>query len=121
MTVKKISGLPDHVLGFEAVGEIEDDDYAAVIVPAVEDLLQRHEKVRVLYVLTEEFEKYDGDAMWDDAKLGLDHFGKWERIALVTDHEGYRRALKVFGFLMPGKVKVFDLDHRADAETWIAE
>ena len=121
MTVKQISGLPDHVLGFEASDEIEDDDYVDVILPAVEDLLERQEKVRILYVLTEDFEKYEADAMWEDTKMGLHYFGKWERIAFVTDHTGYRRAIKAFGFLMPGEVKVFSLDERAAAETWIAE
>ena len=47
--------------------------------------------------------------------------GKWERIGLVTDHAGYRRAIKAFGFMMPGEVKVFDLAHRADAEAWVSE
>ena len=120
MTVTIIEGLPDHVLGLEAGGEIEDDDYEDVILPAVADLLTRHDEVRVLYVLGEDFEKFELDAMWEDAKMGLQHFGKWERIAFVTDNTGYRRAVKVFGFLMPGEVKVFTLAERADAEAWVA-
>jgi hypothetical protein len=121
MTIEIIEGLPDQVLGLEASGEIEDDDYVDVVLPAIEALLEQHERVRILYVLTEDFEKYEADAMWEDTKMGLHYFGKWERIGLVTDHAGYRRAITAFGFMMPGEVKVFDLAHRADAEAWVAE
>jgi len=120
MAVTVIQGLPGNVLGVEAVGEIEDDDYEDVILPAVERILEQHDKVRVLYVLGDDFERSDTDAMWDDAKMGLHHLGKWERIALVTDHAGYRRAVRVFGFLMPGEVKVYPLAERDSAQAWIA-
>lgn len=120
MTVTIMSGLPDHVLGLRASGEIDDDDYEDVIIPAVEELLARHEGVRILYVLGEDFERFEADAMWEDAKMGLSHIGKWERIAFVTDHVGYRRAVKVFGFLMPGEVKVFPLAELDDASAWVA-
>ena len=120
MTISVIKGLPDNVLGLEASGEIEDDDYDDVVIPAVEELLEHTEKARILYLLTEDFEKFEADAMWEDAKMGLHHFGKWERIAFVTDHKGYRRAVKTFGFLMPGEVKVFSLGELDDAKTWIS-
>jgi hypothetical protein len=42
-------------------------------------------------------------------------------LGFVTDQAGNRRAIKAFGILIPGDVKVFDLAHLTDAETWIAE
>jgi len=120
MSVTVIDGLPENVIGFEAVGEVEDDDYEDVILPAVEQLLESHEKVRILYVLGADFEKYEADAMWEDTKMGLHYRGKWERIALVTDHKGYQRSVKAFGFLMPGEVKVYPLAELDAAKEWIA-
>jgi hypothetical protein len=120
MTVTVLQGLPENVLGIEAAGEIEDDDYEDVILPAVARILEQHDKVRVIYVLGDDFEKFDAEAAWEDAKMGLRHFGNWERIAFVTDHPGYRRAVKMFGFLMPGDVQVFPLAEQARAEAWIA-
>ena len=121
MTVRVISGLPANVLAFEAIGEIEDDDYEDVLIPAVEEILKTQDKVRFLYVLGEDFEKYEADAMWEDTKMGMSHLGKWERIAVVTDHNGYRRSVKAFGFLMPGKVKVFPMAELDDAKAWVSE
>ena len=118
--IRIIDDLPDNVLGFEAVGEVEDDDYEDVLIPAVEGLLQNQDKVRILYVLGEDFEKYEADAMWEDAKMGMHHLGQWERIAVVTDHKGYQRSIKAFGFLMPGEVKVYPLSELAAARAWIA-
>ncbi|MGI9603000.1 MAG: STAS/SEC14 domain-containing protein [Acidimicrobiales bacterium] len=119
MTVKLLDDLPDNVIGLEAIGEFEDDDYEDVILPAVERLLADHDAVRILYVMGEDFEKYEADAMWEDTKMGMHYRGKWERIAVVTDHKGYQRSIKAFGFLMPGEVKVYPMAELAAAKTWI--
>ena len=42
-------------------------------------------KVRIVYVLGPEFEEYEGDAMWEDAKLGMHHMFDFERVGVVTD------------------------------------
>ncbi|MDH3754874.1 MAG: STAS/SEC14 domain-containing protein [Acidimicrobiia bacterium] len=119
MTVKLLDDLPDNVIGFEAIGEVDDDDYEDVILPAVERLLGDHDAVRILYVMGEDFDKYEADAMWEDTKMGMHYRGKWERIAVVTDHKGYQRSIKAFGFLMPGDVKVYPMAQLADAKAWI--
>ena len=43
----------------------------------------------------------------------MEHVQRWERIALVTDVEWIGNAMKVFGFLMPGEMRLFSL---ADAD-----
>ena len=69
-----ISGLPDNVVGIRAVGDVEDDDYEDVLVPEMEDRLSPHDKIRFLCVLGPEFEGYEADAVWEDAKLGARTF-----------------------------------------------
>ncbi len=34
-----LDDLPDHVAGVRAIGEVDDDDYEDVLVPAIEDRL----------------------------------------------------------------------------------
>jgi hypothetical protein len=53
--IELTKGLPDGVIGLEAVGEVTSDDYATVAVPAVEQALVTHEKIRLLHVLDERF------------------------------------------------------------------
>jgi len=95
------------------------NDYENVLVPALQAELADRGKIRFLYVLGSEFTGYDGAALWDDTKVGLDHWGAWERIALVTDKGTYQGMVKAFGFLMPGEVKVFPLAERDAAVAWV--
>lgn len=116
-----IQDLPDQVVGIRAIGDVEDDDYEDLLVPTIEDRLSRHEKIRLLYVLGPEFEGYEADAMWDDAKLGMKTFTSYERIAIATDSALVRRSVKAFGWLMPGDVKVFAIADLDGATSWIQD
>lgn len=120
MGMELLADLPDDVVGVRAIGEVDDDDYEDVLVPAIEDRLSRHDKIRLLYVLGPEFTGYDADAMWEDTKLGLKTFTSYERMAVVTDATWVRRAVKAFGWLIPGEVQVFHADQLAAARNWIA-
>ena len=116
-----IDGLPDHVIGVRAIGEVTDDDYEDVLVPAVDQRRSRHDKIRLLYVLGEEYTGYEADAMWEDAKLGMRTATAYDRIAVVTDATWMRRAMSAFGWLMPGEVRVFGVASLDDATAWISD
>ena len=117
--IELIPALPSNVVGLVAKGEVTAADYHDRIEPAVEQALAEHDKIRFLYVLGAEFTGFSGGAMWEDGKLGLGHVGKWERIAVVAREAWVRHAVNVFGYLIPGEVKVFDLADEADAAEWI--
>ena len=89
----------DDTIGFAAKGEVSGSDYETVLVPAIEQALQEHDKINLLYVLGDDFTGYELAAMWDDTKVGMSHLFSWRRIAMVTDHDGYRRMVQGFGFL----------------------
>jgi hypothetical protein len=119
--IEQIPDLPDNVLGFSAKGSVTAGDYEAVIIPAVEALFSRYRKVRLLYQLGEEFSGFDAAAMWDDTKVGFKHFTGWERMAVVSDVEWIRGAVRVFGLAIPGHVRVFHNREFAEAVRWISE
>lgn len=119
MPVEMIPALPDNVIGFIAKGEIHGEDYEATIDPAIEDALAKHDKLRLLYVLGADFTGYSGGAAWEDGKLGMKHLTRWERIAVVSDHDWVRHTVDVFGYLIPGKVRTFPLAEEADASEWV--
>jgi hypothetical protein len=66
-----LDDLPDNAIGVRAIGDVEGDDYEDVLVPAIEDRLSRHDKVRLLYLLGPEFTGYEGGGIREDAKLGF--------------------------------------------------
>ena len=119
--VESIEGLAENVVGFRGVGRITSEDYEKVLIPAVEAKLAEGQKVRLLYCLGEDFEGFDAGAMWDDAKVGLRHITSWERIAFVTDVEWLRETVKIFGFVMPGQVRVFKNSELSEAKEWVSE
>jgi hypothetical protein len=119
--IQVIPAEADNVLAFSAIGKVSGADYEQVLMPAVEAALQENEKVRLLYHFGPDFEGYDADAMWDDAKIGMKHYTSFEKIAVVTDVKWMVRSVKAFGFLMPGEVRVFDNDEFDAAMIWIAE
>ncbi|MGD2020633.1 MAG: STAS/SEC14 domain-containing protein [Thiohalocapsa sp.] len=117
--IERLSGLPDNVLGFSAHGQVTAADYEEHVMPAVDEALTSHEKVRLLYQLGEDFDGFDAGAFWEDAKVGLSHLAAWERIALVTDVGWLRSAAKAMGFMMPGEVRVYSNAELDSARNWL--
>jgi hypothetical protein len=119
--VEKMEGLPEGVLGFSAKGTVTKVDYEEVIIPAVEEALVRFRKVRLLYALGRDFKEFEAAAMWEDAKIGLEHLTSWERVAVVTDVDWIKSAIKAFGFLLHGHIRVFQNSEIIEARIWIGE
>jgi stage II sporulation SpoAA-like protein len=119
--LERMQGLPENVIGFEAVGEVTGADYELLLIPAIEKMLERHRSIRLLYHLGGDFTGFDAKALWDDAKVGLQHLTAWERVAVVTDVEWIRNAMKVFGFAMSGHVRVFGNGELSEARVWLSE
>jgi len=119
--IELMSDLPERVLGVTVSGEVTAADYQTVLVPAIEGQLTKHKKVRLLYVIGDQFEGYTGGAAWEDAKVGMKHLTSFERVAVVTDVDWVENMIKAFGFAIPGEVRVFDDDDLEAARQWISE
>jgi hypothetical protein len=117
--IERMTGLPDNVIGLSAHGKVSAADYEQHVVPAVEEVLTAHDKVRLLYQLGDDFDGFEVGALWEDAKVGLSHLAAWERIALVTDVDWIRNATKAMGFMMPGEVRVFANAELDAARDWL--
>jgi hypothetical protein len=118
--IELIEGLPDGVVGLEAVGKVESADYEA-IAPALKDALDRHPKIRLIHVLDDRFTGYTAGGAWKDALLGLAHPRSFERIAVVTDSDSIRRLVELAGWSIPGDLKLFPNQERKRAEAWVSE
>lgn len=115
----QISDLPANVIGFSVSGKLETADYRDVLLPALEQAAAGDE-VRVVIVMPT-FEGFAPGALWQDMKMGVEHWGKWKKIALVTDVEWMEHGVDWFGWMTPGDVKHFDLDDLDDAIAWAAK
>lgn len=118
--IRLLGDMPSGVLGFEAVDDVEKEDYEDVLVPAIENAIAEHGKVRLVYVLGHEFDDYEGEAVWEDVKLGTRHSASFERMALVTDAKWAGPAVRVFSVLWPGQARAFRLAELEAAKRWAA-
>ncbi len=119
--IELLDGLPDGVVGLEAVGEVESGDYKTIAAPEVKRALERHSKIRLIHVLDDRFTGYTAGGAWQDALLGLAHPRSFERIAVVTDSESIRRLVKLAGWSIPGQLRLFPNREREQAEAWASE
>ncbi|HEX5166594.1 MAG TPA: STAS/SEC14 domain-containing protein [Thermomicrobiales bacterium] len=118
--LRVLEDLQANVLGVEAVGIVTEADYERVLIPAIRAKRDAHEKLRFLYLLGEEFDGWSMGALWEDTKLGLTSASAFEKIAVVSDNVSVHHAVKAFGWMIPGDVRVFDDDQLDDAKDWVA-
>ena len=116
--IKQIEEMPAGVIGFEASGRLEAEDYRDVVLPALERAAENGE-VRFVIVMRS-FDGMSASALWQDLKMGVEHLRAWKRIALITDIEWMQHMTALFGWMTPGEVKVFPLAEGDEAMRWVA-
>lgn len=116
--IKMLGDMPAGVIGFEASGKLQAEDYRDVVLPALERAAEAGD-IRFLIVIPD-FEGISGGAVWQDLKLGIHHLRAWKRIALVTDVDWMTHLTAVFGWMTPGETKTFSLNQRPEAVQWVA-
>ena len=102
-------------------GQVTQDDYTSVLIPAIENALKEHDKVRVLAVVGDGFTGYDISALWADSKLGLTYWNGFDRLAVAADKRWIATAVRAFSPLMPCPVQVFALADAGAARRWLRE
>jgi hypothetical protein len=122
--IDELDDLPRGVLGFRFSGHVTRDEYRQRLLPPLKACLDRGQKVRLLVVIDDDFDQFEAGALWEDLKFGLGsglgHLSAWERMALVSDADWVRHAITLFGWLVPGDVRVFPLAALDDATAWLA-
>ncbi len=119
--IEVMTDLPSNVIGLAAKGKVTGEDYESVVIPTIEGRLKEHDKLRLLYHCGPEMSGFDVAAMWDDTKVGMQHVLDFEKAAVVTDTPWIKGAMKTFGFLVPGHIRVFDESDLDQAKAWVCE
>jgi hypothetical protein len=119
--LRRITDMPAGTIGFEAIGEIEDDDWEQAVEPVLRDEMADGRKIRLMYLLGPEARDVEGDAMKADTGFRARHATSFDRVAVVSDEDWMRPALRGLSVLLPGKVRGFHVRELAAAKTWLAE
>lgn len=110
------------VIGFLLSGEVTDEDYIHVFIPAIDLATERYGTVRVLIDLVD-YKGEDFGAMADDLFQGIKEPAV-EREAIIGDEEWEQRLLSVqpaFFLFATTDVRFFRPEHRQEAWRWIGE
>jgi hypothetical protein len=119
--LRRITDVPLGTIGFEAVGEVDDDDWEDAVEPVLRQEIAGGHKVRLLYVLGPEARNVDPNAMAADTGFRARYATSFERVAVVSDEDWMRPALRALSFLLPGKAQGFRVHDLAAAKAWLAE
>jgi stage II sporulation SpoAA-like protein len=121
MSLRRIDDMPPGTIGFEAIGEVEDDDWEKQVEPLLRSELAEGQKIRLLYLLGPEAREVEGDAMSADTGFRARFATSFERVAVVSDESWMRPAMRALSFLLPGKAKAFPVAELEAAKAWVAE
>jgi hypothetical protein len=117
--LRPMTDVPVGTIGFEAVGEVDDDDWEEAVEPVLRREIADGRKVRLLYVLGPAARDVEGDAIKAGSEFRARHASSFDRVAVVSDEDWIRPALRALSFLMPGKSKGFRVNEIDDAKTWL--
>jgi hypothetical protein len=112
--------MPAGTIGFEAVGEVEDDDWEHAVEPVLRTEIAEGRKVRLLYLLGARTRDVDGDAMQADTQFRARHARSFDRVAVVSDEDWMGPAVRALSVLLPGKAKAFPVHDLPAAKAWLA-
>jgi hypothetical protein len=115
-----INHLPEKVIGIEVTSDITKEEYDVKVVPKMNELANTQGEINYLIVLKTDISAFDAGVWWDDFKMALNHFTKWDKVAIVTDHEMIKTVTHLFGFAFPGEHKTFKLAEYENALTWVS-
>jgi hypothetical protein len=116
-----MTDMPGGTIGFEAVGEVDDDDWEETVEPILRREIAEGRGVRLLYLIGTGAREVEGDAMSADIGFRARNATSYERVAVVSDEDWMRPALRALSFLLPGKARGFRVRELADAKAWLAE
>jgi hypothetical protein len=118
--LKQISDMPPGTIGFEAHGDVDDDDFDDIVSPVLRREIAAGRKVRLLYLLGPQLQDYQGDAVKEEMKFAARHATEYERVAVVSDESWLRPALRMLSILVPGQVRGFPVAQLQSAKDWVA-
>ena len=119
--LRRMTDMPPGTIGFEAIGEVEDDDWEETVEPVLRQEIAAGRKVRLLYQLGADARDVEGDAMAADAGFRARHATSFDRVAVVSDEDWLRPAVRALSFMLPGSAKAFHVRDLQAAKAWLVD
>lgn len=116
-----MNDLPGNVVGFRATGHVNKEDYTVVMIPAVDELVKRQKEINFMLVLDTALKNFTLGAFLKDIGVGLKHFTKWHKMAIVSESLPVNRFTDAFSYISPGETRGFTHAEMDEAKKWVSE
>jgi hypothetical protein len=116
--IEPIEDLATGVVGMSAMGVVTVDDYETVLEPALAEVLEVHERIRLFLYLGPKFTGF-ADGAWGELTGEIRHT-RFHRGAVVTDDHEIRNALNLLKWMLRGDVRTFQNHEYDKAAHWVA-
>lgn len=115
-----INDAPVNVAAFRATGEVGKEDYNNIVIPVVDALVQKQDSINFMLVLDTAISNFSIMALLKDLGVGLKHFTKWHKMAIVSDSSAINTFTDLFSYVAPGEAKGFTHARMAEAVKWVS-
>jgi hypothetical protein len=118
--LRLIKDLPSHVTGLHAYHEVTEEEYVRELRKLLYNAVQMHGKINYILVLETEIRNFASGMWCGNVGIGLKHFFKWNKVAIVSDQRGLRGYSDLFKYILPGRFKMFPLIRMDEAIIWVS-
>ena len=112
--------VPSNVAAFRALGEVDAEDYKKIVIPVIDDLVKRQDKINFLLVLDTPLKDFTAGAIVQDLGVGLKHFTKWHKMAIVSESGAINKFTDLFSYIAPGEAKGYTHSELNEAIRWVS-
>jgi hypothetical protein len=116
-----IQDAPDNVVAFRATGHVDKQDFETVLIPVVDAHVKKQGIINFMLVLDTELKNFTIGAFLKDLGLGLKHFTKWHKMAIISENGPLNTFSDLFSYIAPGEAKGFTHAELAKATQWVSE
>jgi hypothetical protein len=118
--ITTIKDAPVNVAAFRATGKVDKNDYDTVLIPGVDALVKKQDKINFMLVLDTDLNDFSIGAIIKDLGVGLKHFTKWHKMAIVSDSAAINKFTDLFSYIAPGEAKGFTFAQQEEAKDWVS-
>lgn len=115
-----IQEAPQNVVAFRAIGDVGKEDYEQVVIPAIDALVKKQDRINFMLVLDTSLSNFTIMALMKDLGVGIKHFTKWHKMAIVSESGAINTFTNLFSYIAPGEAKGFRHTQMEEALEWVS-
>src|SRR6218665_3990472 len=116
-----ISDMPAHVIGIHAIGRVTKEEIEGVLKPRLDEMVKLQGEINYLLILETDVKNFTTGALMADILVGIKHFARWNKIAVVSDQNSVVWFSNAFRLLIPGQSRGYPLNKLDEAIIWVSE